>query len=76
MYEVHHLRQAHARELAGLAQDLRRSRRRLRRDRVQLDRFFSRARLLPLDEDYVPPPREPMVRRSLTLLLALVLTLL
>ena len=76
MYEVRHLREAHARELAGLAQNLKRAHRRLRSDHTRLERTFRKARLIPLDEDYVPPPREPMIRRGLTLLLALVLTLL
>lgn len=76
MFEVQHLREVHARELAGLTHELKRAQRRIRREHKRLERTFSKARLIPLDEDYVPPPREPMVRRGLTLLLALVLTLL
>ncbi len=77
MYEVQHLREAHARNMAGLTQNLRRSRRQLRREQVRLERDFAVAtRLLVLDEDYLPPPRQAIVRRGLTLLLALALTLL
>jgi len=76
MYGVQHLREAHAKHMAGLTHDLKRAQRQLRREHLRLERTFTQARLIPLDVDYVPPPRDPMVRRGLTLLLALVLTLL
>lgn len=76
MYEVQHLLKAHGRDMAGLAHDLRHSNRRLRRERDRLERTCAQARMIPLDEDHVAPPCDPLVRRGLTLLLALVLTLL